>query len=188
MPSRHEGERKEAFPVSTAAKYTDAMSPSPTDQFSPNGHSSSAAAIHQPIKDRWGRRELLIGNFDGNCWRFEIHTPQSHRVGQLVLEIDEHLGRIVELGIVDEATRWLPAMLHRPIAQLRLPWPHAGHHNCGLGSLLVIYALKVACDLHLRAVIVPGPIPAPARGLFRNLGFVLHDNVTGPAATYRISD
>ena len=189
MPTRHQRERKEAFPVAAAAKYTGGMSPSPTAQPSSNGHScTTAAAIHQPIKDRWGRHGLVTGDFDGRCWRFEIRTPRGHRVGQLVLEIDDRGGRIVELSIVDEATRWLPHWLHRLIAQLHLPWPHAGHRDSGLGSLLVIYALKVACDLHLQAVIVPGPIPAPARGLFRNLGFVLHDEATGPAATYRISD
>ena len=188
MPRRHLGERKEAFPIAATGKYTGGMSTPTTAQPSPNGHSFTAAPVSQSITDRWGSRWVLIGRFARQGCHFEIRTPQGHPVGHLVLTIEGNLGRLVALNIADEAASWLPYFLRRPLARLGLPWPRTGYRQRGLASLLIIHALKAACDLHLNAVIVPGPIPAPARGLFRNLGFVLHDEATGPAATYRISD
>lgn len=160
----------------------------PADQHPLNGHSAAATrGLRQGVLDRFGAPYMLLGDFGATCLRFDIRTPAGRRVGGLVLEAAGAVGRITELWIAGSFVDRLPhafGSLFRRILPFR---PLAGHRERGLGSLLVIYALKAACELRLNAVGVSGTIPPTALHMLRNLGFAVEPGATGIAATYRIS-
>ncbi len=189
MPPRHEGERKEAFPVVPPGKYTAGMTPRPTSTPPLNGHSlvSVGSGTH-PIRDRWGRSYVLRSEFGRDNFSYRIATLEGTNVGHVAIEISGQTGRLAALHVADEAAAWLPRPMRRPLVRLFPGWTATGHRGRGLGSLLLIYALKTACDLELHGVVVTDPIPATATGLFRNLGFDLRPDEPGLAARYRTSN
>ncbi len=166
------------------------MTPQPISPPPLNGHRAAPAGepVTQPIRDRWGRPYLLRGEIGPSGIRYILTTARGATIGRATLEISDRTGRLVELHIADGAAPWLPRALRRPLVRLLPRWSATGHRDRGLGSLLLIYSLKAACDLELRQVVVADPIPAAAKGLFRNLGFALHPVDTGFTASYRISD
>jgi hypothetical protein len=164
------------------------MSPQPTDQPPINGHTPPPTVrLRQEIRDRWGRPYELLGRLDLDACHFTLHTTAGRQVGQLVLNLAGTTGRLVQLQINDDAAPWLPAWLKPAVLRLFPHWSISGHRGRGLGALLIIYALKTACDLKLGAVVVPDPVPTGAQRLLRDLGFELARSPAPIAATYHIS-
>jgi len=160
----------------------------PAEQHPLNGHSAAAPkGIRQGVLDRFGAPYLLLGDFGTTCFRFDIQTTAGRQIGCLVLEVAGAVGRITGLWIAGSFIDRFPRALRRLFRRLFPFRPLAGHRERGLGSLLVIYALKVSCELRLNAVVVSGEIPPFALHMLCNLGFAGEPGDDGIAATYRIS-
>lgn len=144
--------------------------------------------VTQSIRDRWGRPYVMRGEFGPNEIRYRLSTLQGATIGRVELTISGQTGCLVDLHITDGAAPWLPRVFRRRLVRLFPRWSATGHRDRGLGSLLLIYTLKTACDLELRQVAVAHPVPATAAGLFRNLGFTIHPTDTGLTASYRIAN
>ncbi len=153
----------------------------------PNGHShTSPVRTNQPIRDRWGRPYVLRGEFSRSHIRFALSTPNGVGVGHFEITIQGVEGRLHLLHIAEGPTVPMPRLLRRVLARI-LPANISGHRDRGLGSLLLIYGMRAACDLGLKQVIAPD-VPPPAAGLFRTLGFALTPSDARLIGIYRISD
>lgn len=163
------------------------MTPSPTAQ--PPHHGDTArpcVRLHQAVRDRRGRSYMLHGSIEISRSRFTVHTAEGEQVGELILTTEGSTGRITRLHLAKRSPHWVPGKVATLLARLGAKRVAHSHRGRGLGSLLVLHALRTACDLRLAEVRVPAPIPVSAHGLFRNLGFSLTNESAGTAALYPI--
>lgn len=156
----------------------------------PNGHPIlPLVTIRHPVRDRKGSPFVVTELLNVKQWRLEMQTPQGYTVGHLHVQIADRIGRIDKLFISDESILRLPTWLSRPLGCLCLPWLRTGYRNRGLGSLLLIHGMQVACELRLRGLLATIPTnDANVLRLFKNLGFSAHQCDTGTSVWYRISD
>ncbi|HLP03621.1 MAG TPA: hypothetical protein VK163_16455 [Opitutaceae bacterium] len=164
------------------------MTPQPNGMTPPAGHPASMeTSLRERIRDRWGCDYILQGTSGPACREFTILTTSERPIGHLVLDLDGETGELRNLHVADEASPRLPPWLRRALVRLLPNWSTTGHRGRGLGALLVIYALRSACDLKLRAVFAGAPLPADVQNLLRDLGFVLRSGSAGVSATYQIA-
>ncbi|HLP06719.1 MAG TPA: hypothetical protein VK178_01035 [Opitutaceae bacterium] len=164
------------------------MTPQPNGTPPSADHPSAVAtSLRERIRDRWGRDYILQGTVGPTCREFTVLTTSERPIGHLVLDLDGDTGELRNLHIADEASPRLPPWLRRALVRFLPNWSTTGHRGRGLGALLVIYALRSACDLKLRAVLAAAPLPADVQNLLRDLGFVLRDGPAGVSATYQIA-
>lgn len=165
------------------------MTPQSNGMMPPAGQPSAKGwSLHERIRDRWGHEYILQGTVGPTCYEFTVLTIADRPIAHLVLDLDGDAGELRNLHVSDENSLCLPLWLKRTLVRLLPHWSKTGHRGRGLGALLVIYALRIACDLRLRAVYASAPLPEDVQELLRDLGFALRSGPAGVSATYQITN
>ncbi|MFT3829652.1 MAG: hypothetical protein QM691_08110 [Opitutaceae bacterium] len=165
------------------------MTPQPNGRMTSAGQPSAKEwSLHERIRDRWGRDYVLRGAIGPACYEFTVLTTAERPIGHLVLDLDGDTGELRNLHVTDENSLRLPLWLRHTLVRFLPNWSRIGHRGRGLGALLVIYALRTACELKLRAVFASAPLPEDVQDLLRDLGFVLRSGPAGVSATYQIAN
>lgn len=158
-----------------------------TSRFASDSEQSDSWAVstQKDVFDHSCRAYHLVCQAKLSCCQLIISAEDGHPLGRIVITFVDRIGTISELHANDVPKPWLPVRLHTKLAEL---FPYWGPMHREFLSMLIIHGLQTCCELKIRTVIAPAPIPHRLRSLYRDLGFSLIDSSAGTSASYRISD
>ena len=145
----------------------------------PKSFTGEQYTVEYPIRDRRGKDFSIRIERTPTHWSFQIQTGTGATIGCLRLGVAAHVCEIEEFEVKEKCVTPISPWLQTLLDGLRLPLPSMKCRGRGLGSLLLIYGLKVAHDSGLGEV--RGRIPAErvAVRMFRNSGFSLRECAGG---------